>query len=127
MERVHYVENRWFYALNHAGFERISNPALAPRSKEEFVQYAVSDLPEQPGNHTRIKAMNRKGVKALGVVESKPLSIQELVPFFQRGAGLLDTRSKEAYMQAHIPGSVHLEANDQLSNRIGFAFLLMHR
>ena len=104
------------------GFERISNPALAPRSKEEFVQYAVSDLPEQPGNHTRIKAMNRKGVKALGVVESKPLSIQEAVPFFQRGAGLLDTRSKEAYVQAHIPGSVHLEANDQLSNRIGFVF-----
>ena len=104
------------------GFERISNPALAPRSKEEFVQYAVSDLPEQPGNHTRIKAMNRKGVKALGVVESKPLSIQEAVPFFQRGAGLLDTRSKGAYVQAHIPGSVHLEANDQLSNRIGFVF-----
>ena len=104
------------------GFERISNPALAPRSKEEFVQYAVSDLPEQPGNHTRIKAMNRKGVKALGVIESKPLSIQEAVPFFQRGAGLLDTRSKEAYVQAHIPGSVHLEANDQLSNRIGFVF-----
>lgn len=104
------------------GYERISNPALTPRSKEEFVQYAISDLPEQPGNHTRIKAMNRKGVKALGIVESKPLSIQEAVPFFQRGAGLLDTRSKSAYVQAHIPGSVHLEANDQLSNRIGFVF-----
>lgn len=104
------------------GYERLSNPALAPRSKEEFVEYAVSDLPEQPGNHTRIKAMNRKGVKPLGVVQPAPLSIKEALPYFQRGAGLLDTRSKGDYVQAHIPGSVHLEANDQLSNRIGFVF-----
>ena len=66
--------------------------------------------------------MNRKGVKALGEVEPKPLSIREVVPFFQRGAGLLDTRSKAEYVQAHVPGSVHLEADDQLSNRIGFVF-----
>lgn len=104
------------------GYERISNPALSPRTKEEFVEYAVSDLPEQPGNHTRIKAMNRKGVKPLGVVRPAPLSIKEALPHFQRGAGLLDTRSKEAYVQAHIPGSVHVEADDQLSNRIGFVF-----
>ena len=104
------------------GYERISNPALAPRSKEEFVQYAVSGLPEQPGNHTRIKTMNRKGVKVLGDVAPSPLSIKEALPYFQRGAGLLDTRSKDAYVQAHVPGSVHLEADDQLSNRIGFVF-----
>ena len=104
------------------GYERISNPALAPRSKEDFVQYAVSDLPEQPGNHTRIKTMNRKGVKVLGDVAPSPLSIKEALPYFQRGAGLLDTRSKDAYVQAHVPGSVHLEADDQLSNRIGFVF-----
>ncbi len=104
------------------GYERISNPALAPRSKEEFVQYAVSDLPEQPGNHTRIKAMNRKGVKVLGDVAPSPLSIKEALPYFQRGAGLLDTRSKDVYVQGHVPGSVHLEADDQLSNRIGFVF-----
>lgn len=104
------------------GYERISNPALAPRNKEEFVEYAVSGLPEQPGNHTRIKAMNRKGVKPLGVVQPAPLSINDALPYFQRGAGLLDTRPKADYVQAHVPGSVHLEADDQLSNRIGFVF-----
>jgi rhodanese-related sulfurtransferase len=34
----------------------------------------------------------------------------------ERGAGLLDARSKEAFVQAHLPGSVHLEADDQLCN-----------
>jgi hydroxyacylglutathione hydrolase len=104
------------------GFERRYNPALSPRDRDAFVDYAVGDLPEQPGNHTRIKAMNRKGPKPLGKVERQPLTIREAIPHFQRGAGLLDTRSKEAYVQAHIPGSVHLEADNQLSNRIGFVF-----
>lgn len=104
------------------GYERLSNPALAPREKNDFVEYAVSGLPEQPGNHTRIKSMNRAGVKPLGQVTPKPLSIRESIPHFQRGAGLLDTRPKAEYVTAHVPGSVHLEADDQLSNRIGFVF-----
>ena len=104
------------------GFERKYNSALEPREREEFVTFATSGLPEQPGNHKRIKAMNRKGPKSLGNVENRPLSIQDSIPYFQRGAGLLDTRSKDAYVEAHIPGSVHLEADDQLSNRIGFVF-----
>jgi hydroxyacylglutathione hydrolase len=55
-------------------------------------------------------------------VEVRPLTIQESIPHFQSGAGLLDTRSKDAYVQAHVPGSVHLEADAQLSNRIGHVF-----
>jgi hydroxyacylglutathione hydrolase len=51
-----------------------------------------------------------------------PLSIQDAIPHFQNGAGLLDTRPKADYVQAHIPGSVHLEADDQLSSRVGFVF-----
>lgn len=104
------------------GFERKYNQALAPREKYEFVTFATSDLPEQPGNHRRIKSMNRAGVRPLGEVEPKPVSIREAIPHFQRGAGLLDTRPREAFVQTHVPGSVHLEADDQLSNRIGFVF-----
>ena len=104
------------------GFERKYNLSLSPRKRDEFVEFATSGLPEQPGNHKRIKAMNRKGPKPLGNVETRPLTIREAIPHFQRGAGLLDTRSKDEYVKAHIPGSVHLEADTQLSNRIGFVF-----
>jgi hydroxyacylglutathione hydrolase len=104
------------------GFERKYNPALAPRELDEFVMFATSGLPEQPGNHRRIKSLNRTGVKPLGEVQPKPLSIRDSISFFQSGAGLLDTRSKDDFVQAHVPGSVHLEADDQLSNRIGFVF-----
>jgi glyoxylase-like metal-dependent hydrolase (beta-lactamase superfamily II)/rhodanese-related sulfurtransferase len=104
------------------GFERKYNPALAPRELDEFVSFAISDLPEQPGNHKRIKSLNRRGVRPLGQVAPKPLNIRDAIPHFQRGAGLLDTRAKEAFVRAHVPGSVHLEADDQLSNRIGFVY-----
>jgi glyoxylase-like metal-dependent hydrolase (beta-lactamase superfamily II)/rhodanese-related sulfurtransferase len=102
------------------GYERKHNPALAPRPRNEFVTFATSELPEQPGNHKRIKAINRQGPHPLGQVTPKPLTVQAAVPHLQRGAVLLDTRSKAEYVQAHIPGSAHLEADDQLSNRIGF-------
>jgi hydroxyacylglutathione hydrolase len=104
------------------GFERKYNAAFVPREREQFVEFATSDLPEQPGNHRRIKAINRQGPKPLGELAERPLRIREVIPHFQRGAGLLDTRPKADYVQLHIPGSVHLEADDQLSSRIGFVF-----
>ncbi|MGE5221328.1 MAG: MBL fold metallo-hydrolase [Omnitrophica WOR_2 bacterium] len=102
------------------GFERKHNPALAPQAKESFIEYMTTNLPEQPGNHQRIKAMNRQGPKPLGDIRENPLTLQQAIPYFQKGAALLDTRTKEEYVRLHIPGASHLEANDQMSNRVGF-------
>lgn len=102
------------------GYERRHNPALAVVDRAEFVEYMTNNLPEQPGNHKRIKAMNRAGPKPLGEVAPRALTLREAIPYFRQGAALLDTRSKADYVAAHVPGSVHLEADDQLSNRAGF-------
>lgn len=102
------------------GFERRFNPALAPRAREEFITYATSELPEQPGNHQRIKSMNRQGPAPLGEPVARPLTIQNAIPYFQMGAALLDLRPRADFVKTHVPGSVHLEADDQLSNRAGF-------
>lgn len=102
------------------GFEREHNPALQIHDREDYVSFATADLPEQPGNHKRIKQINRRGPRPLGEVTARPLGIQEAVQHFQRGAVLLDTRSKEEFKRKHIPGAVHLEADNQLSNRVGF-------
>lgn len=102
------------------GYEKRHNPALQPRSKDEFIDFATDALPEQPGNHKRIKTTNRRGPRPLGDVQPKPLTVQSAVDQFQQGAGLLDLRTKDAYVARHIPGSVHLELDDQLSNRVGF-------
>ncbi|MBL8096719.1 MAG: MBL fold metallo-hydrolase [Anaerolineales bacterium] len=102
------------------GFERNTNPALAPREKSDFVQWDIANLPEQPANVQRIKGMNRRGPTVLGKIQPKPLALHDSLPYFQRGAAMLDTRPKAAYIARHVPGSVHLPADEQLSNRIGF-------
>lgn len=102
------------------GYERRHNSALAVDDRKAFVEYMTTNLPEQPGNHQRIKAINRAGPKPLGDVKPRALSLDEAIPHFQQGAALLDTRSKTDYVQAHVPGSIHLPADDQLSNRVGF-------
>jgi hydroxyacylglutathione hydrolase len=56
----------------------------------------------------------------LGEVVPRVLSINEAIPYFQRGAALLDIRPKSAFVEQHVPGSIHLAADEQLSNRIGF-------
>jgi rhodanese-related sulfurtransferase/glyoxylase-like metal-dependent hydrolase (beta-lactamase superfamily II) len=102
------------------GLERHANPALAVRDKDAFVAFMTNELPEQPGNHKRIKALNRRGPRPLGDVPPQALSVYEAIPYFQRGAALLDVRPKSAYVEQHVPGSVNLVADDQLSNRVGF-------
>jgi len=102
------------------GYERHHNPALQITDREQYVAFATSDLPEQPGNHARIKQINRQGPRILGEVTPRGLSVPEALTEFRRGATLLDLRPKAEYMAKHVPGSVHLEADDKLSNRIGF-------
>ncbi len=43
------------------GFERRFNPALRPRSREEFVAFMLEGLPAPPAEHERIRAANRRG------------------------------------------------------------------
>jgi hydroxyacylglutathione hydrolase len=102
------------------GYERNHNPSLAITDPKRFVDYMTTNLPEQPGNHQRIKAINRKGPAPLGDVKAHPLKVDEAISIFRKGAALLDARSKEEYVEKHVPGSVHLPADDQLSNKVGF-------
>lgn len=102
------------------GFERHHNPALQVHNRDEYITFATENLPEQPGNHKRIKQINRQGARPLGEVTPRPLTVQASIPHFRQGAALLDTRSKAEFKAKHIPGAVHVEADDQLSNRVGF-------
>jgi hydroxyacylglutathione hydrolase len=43
------------------GFERRFNPALQPRSREEFIAFMLTDLPPAPRQHMQIRAANRSG------------------------------------------------------------------
>jgi len=46
------------------GFEQRHNAALHPRSRAEFVAFMLTDVPEQPADFARIRAINRGCVNA---------------------------------------------------------------
>lgn len=100
------------------GFERRHNLAFQPRNVDAFISFTTDNLPRQPGNHQAIKALNRHGPTPLDESVLKPLSIKAAIPVFQRGAALLDTRSKSDYIARHIPGSIYLPLDSQLSNNL---------
>lgn len=102
------------------GYERRHNPALAERPREDFIRFAIAELPEQPGNHHYIKQLNRQGPPILEAVTPKALGVNTAFAQLQRGAALLDTRPRAKYLARHAPGAVHDELDDQFSNRIGF-------
>jgi glyoxylase-like metal-dependent hydrolase (beta-lactamase superfamily II)/rhodanese-related sulfurtransferase len=102
------------------GYERHSNPALFPLERQAFIDFALADLPEQPANVRRIKALNRRGPRPLGEATPRPVAIRESLDHFRGGAALLDLRDRAAFRAAHIPGATHLELDNQLSNRVGF-------
>jgi glyoxylase-like metal-dependent hydrolase (beta-lactamase superfamily II)/rhodanese-related sulfurtransferase len=101
------------------GYERQNNPALAPRSRDEFITFNTTELPEQPANHKRIKALNRQGPRVLDEITPRALTLEDMLYFVQHGAAVLDLRSRAQYINGHIPGAVHLPLDDQFSNRIG--------
>jgi glyoxylase-like metal-dependent hydrolase (beta-lactamase superfamily II) len=52
------------------GFERRFNPALQPRSPEDFVTFMLADLPPAPPQHREIRAANRQGQR-LGITSGQ--------------------------------------------------------
>ncbi|NOX38830.1 MAG: MBL fold metallo-hydrolase [Calditrichaeota bacterium] len=107
-------------SVSSLGYERQSNPAFLHREKSAFVHYFTSELPEQPGNHQYIKRVNRDGPRPLGTIEPRSLTVQEAVPHLVRGAALVDTRSREAFIQRHAHRSIHLPLDEGISKRAGY-------
>jgi hydroxyacylglutathione hydrolase len=102
------------------GYEKRNNPALAIQGQPAFIEFMLHNLPEQPANHQRIKTINRRGAGILGQINPAQITLPEAIQLMHKGASILDTRSKEAYLHAHIPGSIHIPANEHLSNQVAY-------
>ena len=95
------------------GRERERNPFLRFTAEEEFVRFALSDLPPMPAFFGRPRPINVRGPKVLGGLPVLPaLSPQEV---YERSGQVLvlDVRPAAAFDDGHIPGahSIPLEAS----------------
>src|SRR5204863_3394499 len=91
------------------GQEKISNYALRPKNRDEFVQLLTAELPERPGYFALDVEINRAGAPPLENLASIPaLSPAELIARQKNGAIVLDTRPAAEFGAAHIPGSIQI-------------------
>ncbi len=101
------------------GFERNHNPALAAAHRDDYI-----DLRQPPARTARQPQAHQgdqppRAASALGEIAPRPLTTQhamQRVPAWGRAAGYA---LKNRIQDQHIPGAVHLAADDQLSNRVG--------
>lgn len=105
------------------GVQRRSNYALLAPGRDEFIALLTTDLPERPGYFSRDAAINRAGAAAL---EALPALAELDPPEFEKlragGCTVLDVRPPEKFLNAHIPGAVHIGLGGQFASWAGTVF-----
>jgi hydroxyacylglutathione hydrolase len=88
------------------GIERIQNPALQIKEKNEFVKYKLAEKPETPHYFRQMEKYNLEGPSLLGCLPlPSPLTPTEFRQEVERGAVVIDTSEPAAFGGAHIKGA----------------------
>ena len=93
------------------GIQRSYNYALAPMSRERFIETVTSDLPDAPAYFTYDAVLNARERPTLDEAlerELRPLTLEQVLELAAGGAQLLDTREPAKFLGAHVMGSVHV-------------------
>lgn len=103
------------------GAEKLTNYALQPMSREEFVRVVTQGQPEAPAYFSSDAGINRQGAPELGEVMAgvRRLSPAELADAVTHGAVLLDTRDPEEFSHGFIPGAVNIGLDGQFASWVG--------
>jgi len=88
------------------GIERVQNPVLQIKNKDDFIKYKVAEEPEKPHYFRRMEKYNLEGPPLLGCMPlPPPLTPAEFRKEMERGAVVVDTSVPAAFGGAHIKGS----------------------
>ena len=88
------------------GIERVQNPVLQIRNKDEFVKYKVAEKPERPHYFRQMETYNLEGPPLLGCLPLPvPLTPADFRREMEEGALVVDTSEPAAFGGAHIRGA----------------------
>ena len=104
------------------GFERKHNPALAPRSRTEFIYEMNENLPQRPPNMYNIVERNREDyAHAEAPLAPRPLNAPTFQREMENGALVIDTRPPHNFGEGHIPDALHVYLRGSaFATRVGF-------
>jgi hydroxyacylglutathione hydrolase len=102
------------------GYEKRYNVALEMTDRSEFIKHMNENLPQRPPNMTLIVATNR-GPLVCESVPPRRLNPDEAEKAIGSGGIALDVRPTSAYLEAHVPASIHVPVSgSQFGTRVGF-------
>jgi glyoxylase-like metal-dependent hydrolase (beta-lactamase superfamily II)/rhodanese-related sulfurtransferase len=93
------------------GIQRAYNYALAPMSRERFIEAITADLPDAPAYFTYDAVLNTRERPTLEQTlerELRPLTVERTLELADTGAQLLDTREAAIFDGAHLKGSLNV-------------------
>ncbi|MBV8997918.1 MAG: MBL fold metallo-hydrolase, partial [Solirubrobacterales bacterium] len=93
------------------GVQRAYNYALAPMSRDRFIETVTADLPDAPAYFTYDAVLNTRERPTLDQAlerELRPLALEQALELAADGAQLLDTREPAKFEGAHLRGSVNI-------------------
>jgi hydroxyacylglutathione hydrolase len=104
------------------GYELRTNRSIQAASDEQtFVDYILAGQPEPPLYFARMKRDNRNGPKLLPELpRPRALDTADVEALVRRkDIALLDTRSRDAFFNGHLPGAVLAELDYQFNSIAG--------
>jgi glyoxylase-like metal-dependent hydrolase (beta-lactamase superfamily II)/rhodanese-related sulfurtransferase len=93
------------------GIQRAYNYALAPMSRERFIETVTSDLPDAPAYFTYDAVLNARERPTLDNAlerEVHPLALAQVLDYVAGGAQLIDTREPAKFEGAHLKGAINV-------------------
>jgi hydroxyacylglutathione hydrolase len=104
------------------GVQRAQNYALAPMTRERFIETVTTDLPDAPAYFTYDAALNTRERPTLEQAlarELRPLALTRVLELAEDGAQLLDTREPAKFEGAHLTGSINVGLNGSYATWCG--------
>lgn len=104
------------------GVQRAQNYALAPMSRERFIEIVTTDLPDAPAYFTYDAVLNTRERPTLEQAlarEVRPLALSRVLELAENGAQILDTRESAKFEGAHLKGSVNVGLNGSYATWCG--------
>ncbi len=104
------------------GYEKIRNWALQYGDDEKgFMKYLLEGQPEPPKYFAMMKKLNKIDRPLLTEVpKPKKLSADDLQKAISKGVKVIDTRSKTAFAEGFIPGTINIQGNNAFATWMGW-------
>ncbi len=104
------------------GYEKIRNWAFQyDNDQEGFVNYLLADQPEPPKYFAMMKKLNKVDRPLLTQVPTqKKLTAADVQAALAKGVKLIDTRSKTAFADGFVPGSINIQGNNAFATWMGW-------